>query len=177
MGTSSIQITDHPHGKLVEIRGVIDETFDLTALTAIDEIVLFDLDGVKRMTSFGIREWREALSNLEARYLGFVRCRPAVLAQFNLVPGFGCGGELISFYLPYICMECDHFDMILLDRRTDDEVVEWGAPPDLECSECGAQMEFDDIPTACFRYARLAPRPRPPFAAVAMIDDVGTRTD
>ncbi|HUH00907.1 MAG TPA: hypothetical protein VML75_02865, partial [Kofleriaceae bacterium] len=171
MGTSSVQVIDHPNGKIVQIRGVIDGSFDLRALIGEHEIVLFDLDGVTRITSFGVREWRTGLSQLDVRYMCFVGCHPSLVSQFNLVPGFACGGELISFYLPYICPECNHVSETLLDLRADDRSVESLEPPEASCQRCGAAMEFDDIPSAFFKYARSVPRPRPPAAASALIDE------
>jgi serine/threonine protein kinase len=134
------------------------------------EIVLFDLDGVERITSFGVREWRTTLSQLRSQYLGFVHCHPSLVSQFNLVPGFACGGELISFYLPYICPSCNHVAEELLDLRGENDNVESLTAPDVQCPACGAMMEFDDIPAAYFKYARSVARPRPPAAASAMID-------
>jgi len=171
MGTSSVQIIDHPHGKIAQVRGVIDGTFDLHPLLGDHEIVLFDLEGVSRITSFGVREWRTALRHLGSQYLCFVGCRPSVVSQFNLVPGFACGGELISFYLPYVCPACNHVAEELLDLRADETSVDSLEPPPVRCARCGEAMEFDDIPAAYFKYARSVPRPRPPAAASAMIDD------
>ncbi len=173
MGKSSIQIIDHPNGKAALIHGVIDGTFDLRPLMGEHEIVLFDLEGVARITSFGVREWRTTLSELKARYVCFVNCHPSLVSQFNLVPGFACGGELISFYLPYVCPSCNQVAEGLLDLRSDDAIVESLDPPEVKCPKCGSRMEFDDIPAAYLKYARSVPRPRPPAAANTMID-IGT---
>lgn len=170
MGESSVHVIDHPNGKIAQIEGVIDGSFDLRQLMGDHEIVMFDLDAVSRITSFGVREWRTSLSGLDARYKCFVRCRPSLVAQFNLVPGFACGGELVSFYLPYICPDCDHVIEALLDLRGEDSIIESLKLPEIDCPECGTETEFDDIPTSYLKYARSVPRPRPPAAASAMID-------
>ncbi len=169
MRKCSTEIIDKPHGKMVRISGVIDDDFDLE-LAGEQEVVVFDLSGVTRITSFGVKEWRERLGPIEAQYLGFVCCRPALLSQFNLIPGFACGGELISFYLPYMCPECDHFAETLLDLRGETSIFESVAPPEMKCGECGAAMEFEDFPDYYFKYVRATARPRPPRAASAVID-------
>jgi len=171
MAKSSTQTIDHPNGVIAQIEGVIDGTFDLRPLIGEHEIVLFDLSGVKRITSFGVREWRNTLNQVRAHYLCFVGCRASVVAQFNLVPGFACGGELVTFYLPYICPSCDRVHEELLDLRHQMDIVESLAPPVVTCASCGAEMEFDDIPAAYFKYVRSVRQPRPPAAASAMIDD------
>ena len=169
MRKCATEIVDHPNGKLVRISGVIDDDFDLE-LNGQLEVVLFDLAGVTRITSFGVKEWRERLGPIEASYLGFVGCRPALLSQFNLIPGFACGGELISFYLPYMCPECDHFAETLLDLRGETAIFESVAPPERKCDECGSAMEFEDFPEYYFKYVRSTAPPRPPRGASTMID-------
>ncbi len=171
MGKSTAKIVDHPNGKIVQIEGVIDGTFDLRPLIGEHEIIVFDLSGVSRITSFGVREWRTTLSHVHARSICYVSCHASVLAQFNLVPGFACGGELISFYLPYICPSCNHLAEELLDLRHHHHVVASLTPPEVTCPKCGTEMEFDDIPAAYFKYARSVRQPRPSAAANAMIDD------
>ena len=171
MGKSSTQIIDHPNGKIAQIEGVIDGTFDLRPLIGDHEIIMFDLEGVNRITSFGVREWRTTLNKVHARYICYVNCHASVLSQFNLVPGFACGGDLVSFYLPYICPSCNHVSEDLLDLRKRHQIVESLTPPDVECPKCTTEMEFDDIPAAYFKYARSVRQPRPSAAANAMIDD------
>lgn len=107
-------------GTLIRLEGVIDETLDRSQLIeGLGKTVIFDLDGVKRITSYGVREWMALLSGLAADYLGFIHCRPAMLSQFNMVAGFEKGGALISFYAPYLCPACGQGLDWLIDLRTE----------------------------------------------------------
>ena len=172
MSESSTRVIDHVNGTVVRIEGAIDESFNLDSFTGGREVVVLDVDGVNRINSVGIKRWRAALHDLDARYLCFVRCRPAVVSQFNIVSGFACGGELISFYLPYLCPQCDHSQSMLLDLRKDRGLIESLTAPEMKC-KCGAMAEFDDFPEYYLRYAHGAPPPRPPGAAQLLLDEEG----
>src|SRR5437899_411296 len=91
-------------GALLRLSGTIDETLDRPLLTqGNDGVIVLDLEGVTRVTSYGVREWINALSMLPAQYLAFVNCHPSVVSQFNMVQGFAGRGQLVSLYLPYAC--------------------------------------------------------------------------
>ncbi len=132
--------------------------------------VVFDLNDVHRVTSFGVREWISALRQLEADYYAFVRCHPAILSQFNMVAGFGGIGELVSFYLPYVCPDCDEATEVLVDLRHDYATVVGGEPPPARCPACDAEAEFDDIPDQYFSYVATRPAPVVPSEVRRAID-------
>ena len=74
----SIRHTQYRHGRLVQVSGVIDETFDLRSAQEESSVVVFDLDEMTRVTSFGVREWMVGLKSLTADYYCFARCRPSI---------------------------------------------------------------------------------------------------
>src|SRR5437762_1822624 len=105
-------------GSLVKLEGVLDESIEASRLAGGQGgVLVLDLDQVWRVTSFGVREWIRALAAAPRDYLGFVRCRPAVVSQFNMVRKFASGGELLSFYAPYLCGSCGKEYEELLDAR------------------------------------------------------------
>lgn len=158
-----INRVDGPGGCLVRLTGVIDETFDSRRLVeGLEGAVVFDLDGVHRITSYGVREWVSAFRDVQLSYSCFVRCRPAVVAQFNMVAGFGGRGELISFYAPYVCPKCGRDVEVLIDLRKQFSQVKAYSPPPVKCPSCGAFTQFDDIPESFFDYAASMPQPAPP---------------
>src|SRR6185436_750636 len=69
---------------LLRISGTIDETFDRSQIEKASGVLVLDLDEVRRITSSGVREWVAGLTATQASYCCFVRCRPAVVAQFNM---------------------------------------------------------------------------------------------
>jgi len=160
-------------GFLVRIEGTIDESTDAQALLPSGaDVVVYDLDGVKRITSYGVLQWVKALKELRARYYGFMRCRPCIVRQFNMVAGFGKRGEVLSIYLPYFCEPCDAEFETLLDLRADFAVAQNAAPPEVRCPTCNAMAEFDDVPKSFLAFSADYPRPNPPELAVRLIGEV-----
>jgi anti-anti-sigma regulatory factor len=160
------------NGTLVRLAGTIDETTDTLALVPNGaDVVVFDLDGVRRITSYGVLQWVKALKDLRARYYGFMRCRPSIVRQFNMVAGFGKHGELLSIYLPYFCEGCDQEFETLLDLRADYTLAQTSSPPDSRCSKCGEVAEFDDVPKSYLAFSVDYPRPNPPELAQKLIQE------
>ena len=97
--------------------GTIDESFDGKKIgkTVEAEWLVLDLGGVKKISSFGIRQWVDFIATIGPRLAGiyFVECAPKVVDQFNMVANFGGAGHLVSFYAPYRCDYCSliHFSM------------------------------------------------------------------
>lgn len=159
-------------GFLVRIEGTIDESTDAQALLPSGaDVVLYDLDGVKRITSYGVLQWVKALKELRARYYGFMRCRPCIVRQFNMVAGFGKRGEVLSVYLPYFCEPCDAEFETLLDLRADFAVAQNASPPEVRCPTCNAVAEFDDVPKSFLAFSSDYPKPSPPELAVRLIGE------
>jgi hypothetical protein len=160
------------NGSLVRLAGTIDETTDALALVPSGaDMVVFDLDGVRRITSYGVLQWVKALKDLRARYYGFMRCRPSIVRQFNMVAGFGKHGELLSIYLPYFCEGCDQEFETLLDLRADYVLAQTSSPPDSRCSRCGEVAEFDDVPKSYMAFSVDYPRPNPPELAQKLMQE------
>ncbi|MBI3183237.1 MAG: protein kinase [Myxococcales bacterium] len=162
---NNLQIRVHPGrgGCLIAMEGVVDEAFDGARLIdAARGVAVIDLDRVRRITSFGVREWVKTVRQLSADYLGFVRCRPALVTQFNTVADFAGRGELLSFYAPYVCGQCAKEVEVLVDvRRQHDEVMAF-KPPEVTCPHCQSRAEFDDLPESYFAFAAAAQPPNPP---------------
>ena len=160
-------------GLLVRIDGDIDETFDIEEfLTGAVGVMVIDLDGVNRITSYGIRSWIDALERLQVDYYCFVRCTPQIVAQLNMVTGFVGKGEVVSFHAPFYCPSCEHITSLVFDLRRADHrqsLATIDAQP-VDCPKCGDPCEFDDIPDIYLQYFRGTPMPSPPALANALID-------
>lgn len=138
-----------PGGAIVRLAGEIDSGFSGDRMVdGLSGVVVFDLDGVRRITSFGVREWLGALKTLAAEAYCFVNARPALVSQLNMVVGFAGHGALVSLYLPYVCDACDTEAEVLVDLRAEEEQLPGGTPPPHRCESCGEQAEFDDLPEA-----------------------------
>ena len=164
--------------RLVEISGILNETFDgpasMEALARAPGPVVFDLAGVRRITSYGVRQWIEGLKRLDQLSYFFVRCRPSLVAQFNMIAGFGGHGQLVSLYLPYNCPRCGGDSEHLLDLRQHHAVALTGEVPERACQACDQPSEFDDEPTSYLSFAAEVPPPQVPPSVAAVIDGGGT---
>ena len=74
---------------VVEVGGTLGEDCDLAErLSGLGGQIVVDLDGVRGVNSFGIRNWLEAFSKLRAGYFAYILCRPPLLRHFNMGDGF-----------------------------------------------------------------------------------------
>ncbi len=156
-------------GQRLALGGEIDQDLDLADDLERPGVTVLDLDDVKRVTSFGVREWIRAVSGPVAGSLFLVNCRPAIVSQLNMVQGFAGNADVVSIYLPYICEACDTEFESVLDLRTDHDRVKLGEPPDLLCPKCGAVAEFDDSPSSYFSFVASRPPPKVPEVARLLI--------
>src|SRR3569832_113001 len=138
----------------VKLGGVIDEDNELADLA--DKIpmgtAVIELVEIERINSCGVRDWVNWLSRLEngGTRSVLVECSPAIVAQINLVNNFTGNGVDKSFYVPYICPECDEEKVLLV------VVSDLGPPPHepptCRCDECDLVMDFDDMPDSYFAF-------------------------
>lgn len=158
--------------RVVRISGEINEKFDPRAIIhgPAAAIVVFDLDGLVRISSYGLAQWVLALEALAADYYCFVRVRPPIVDQFNMVRTFGGRGELVSLYAPFRCPGCDQVLSVLIDLRRDFARLAALDFPPIGCARCRQVAELDELPDLYFRHVRSMPPPRPPPAAAAAID-------
>lgn len=153
-----------PIGTVVRVTGVIDESFNEQVLLESPEktLLVIDLDGVERITSFGVRKWVAALEKVQSRQVYFTRCRPTTVMQFNTIERFGGRGELLSLYAPYVCTSCHKLTDVLLDLRHQHADVRRFSPPPVNCPQCHAAADLDDVAEFYFAYAAQIATPQPP---------------
>jgi serine/threonine protein kinase len=116
--------------------------------------VLFELGGVERITSFGVRAWLEMVSEA-APTLGrlyLARCSEAVVSQLNMIRSFSGGGTVISFYAPYQCTSCKLPFERLIDCELDAASLQAGRAPGANCPLCQNEGTFDDEPASYFAF-------------------------
>jgi hypothetical protein len=161
---------DGTGGTLIRMRGTIDADLPTSELTRnIGPSFVVDLGGVERVTSFGVREWTRMLDRIQSGWVGFINCRPIVVAQFNMVANFGKQGQIVSLFLPYVCDACGEECEELVDLRDNFALVESSEPPTMKCPRCGQDAAFDDFPDTYFSYTRTQGRPRVPEGAARIL--------
>ena len=140
----------------VALEGELDEDSRLStfAREVSATAVVFDLAGVKRINSVGVRDWLTAMAELDGRGVALTleRCAPAIVAQLNMIRNFASSARVLSVLAPYVCDSCEREHTTLLDladgRATPEPVV--------ACPSCGASASFDDIPTEFLRFTERA---------------------
>lgn len=163
-------------GSLLRFEGAIDTNFPRARVVELAKgVVVFDLDAVTRITSYGVREWVKTLKEVGCDYLGFARCRPALVTQFNLIANFAGQGELLSFYVPYVCSGCGEYAEHLLELRKHDAEVKAFTPPARVCPKCQEAMELDDLPQTYFAYAAKTRTPSPPPLVDALLSGTASQ--
>src|SRR5688572_29185195 len=83
-------------GARVALEGTIEADFDPADVAEVHGCLVLDLDGVTRITSFGVREWIRFLKASQADEVVFLNAHAGMVAQFNLVSGFAGRGVLAS---------------------------------------------------------------------------------
>lgn len=165
----------HPvEGTRIWLTGIIDEHFPSDAFGNAHGVVVIELSGIRRITSFGIREWCRCLMALDGTQVYFAGVATCMIPQFAMVAGFsGSGGQILSYQGQYACDDCGANVARTFDRRTDPDEVWNTGPSDILCAACGKTMHFDDI-TESHRIALMLSGPlrlHPALAAVAAAGD------
>lgn len=137
------QTTDK--GTRVIFEGEITEHANFAEVGALQDRAIFDLGGITRINSTGVREWIQFVNhmpgNLEVTY---ERCASAIILQTNMISNFLRGGKIVSFAAPYYCEKCSQASEVLLDVNKDLPDRKPTAPP-RRCGQCGGSLVFDDV--------------------------------
>lgn len=136
------------------LTGVIDENADLAFLETLGSPTKLNMKNVKRINSYGVRAWIEAIRKVPAGVpLDFVECSSAVIDQTNMVAGFLGRGKVSSFFAPMVCSHCGHERDELFHT---DEYQREGRLPDVSCERCGGALVVDDLEEHYLLFAREA---------------------
>lgn len=140
----------------LKFAGTIDEAFEgkkLGSTVAGDTLVL-DLGGVKKISSFGIREWVDFVNTAakQVRSMILIECSPKVVDQLNMVANFAGGGRVFSFYTPFRCDYCDSEHRVLLQVDKDHETIKSMKLAERPCPSCKEGMYFDEDGATYFSY-------------------------
>jgi serine/threonine protein kinase len=150
------QIAGDAAAAVVSLTGAIDEKFDSSMLSRVQApITILQLDGVTRITSFGVRQWSEAMKNLppQIRHLYIVGASPSFIDQLNMVLNFGGRAEVITANGVFFCPKCDDERVATIDVFADKTDIAAGRVGDLRCNVCSGPLQLEDDPFAYLRFA------------------------
>ncbi|WP_437316507.1 protein kinase domain-containing protein [Sorangium sp. So ce385] len=157
-GPRALTVTKRRLGSLliVSMSGrMTEELHGLAVARGIAGRVLFDLGGVQRVTSFGVREWMAMLAevSLHAPEIYVGRCTEPIVNQVSMIRRFFGDGRIVSFYGPYRCERCGATFDRLFDCDRDAHLVRTHDPPVSPCPRCGGAAVFDDDAESYFAFA------------------------
>ncbi len=167
-GAPKLQIAKIVEGDIMCLRfiGTIDEDFDGAKLAeTVKGTLILDLGQVRRISSFGIREWVDFINRAteHCKDIYFIECAPKIIDQFNMVANFGGKGKILSFYAPYRCDYCDDDRVRLIQVEDAWEDIQNLHLPDHPCPTCGNPEYFDEDAQSFFTYlltqGKLEPDP------------------
>ncbi|MBN2722757.1 MAG: hypothetical protein JXR95_01665 [Deltaproteobacteria bacterium] len=147
----------------LQLNGIIDESFNGKHLAeGIKGTLIVDFSGIKRISSFGIREWLEFLKSVEDKcdQIYFIKCPSRIIDQFNMVANFGGSkGVLLSFFAPYHCDYCEADHSELIDVADYHDSIKDSKLPDKPCETCGNAEYLDEDPETFLSYLAQVPKP------------------
>jgi PilZ domain-containing protein len=129
---------------IVYVRGEVNELSDFARLTGrLPRTFDFDLSGILRLNSAGIRSWIDFLRAMPSDVsYQMVRCSVAFIVQAAMMPGMRGRGAIGSFFAPYRCEDCDRESERLFQSATFGGSMR--AMPQFGC-QCGGTLVFDDL--------------------------------
>lgn len=140
----------------LKFSGTIDEGFEgkKLGMTAAADTLVLDLGGVKKISSFGIREWVDFVTTAQkvCRSIVLIECTPKVVDQLNMVANFAGGGRVFSFYAPFRCDYCDSEQRVLLQIDRDHDAIKSMKLSERPCHSCKESMYFDEDGATYFSY-------------------------
>ena len=146
----------------LRFQGTIDESFDGKRLASgiRATTLILDMGAVRKISSFGIREWTDFVKSCERSVdaLIAIECTPKVVDQLNMVSQFlGSKGRVFSFYAPYRCDYCDIDRRVLLQVDRDAGAIRSLRPTEQLCETCSRPSYFDEEPASFFGYLAQQP--------------------
>jgi anti-anti-sigma factor len=135
----------------IDLHGAINEHTDLDALaSSLRGATTLDARDVDYINSIGVRTWIRFARRCDADgvQLTLVALSPVLVAQMNMIAGFMGGAKVRSVLAPFVCPECHRAQCTLIDLDGD-VTASLGVP--VVC-DCGAVMEFDDLPDQYFAF-------------------------
>lgn len=136
--------------------GTVDESFEGKKLAATIKCktLVLDLADVKKISSFGIREWVDFIKTVgnSVEDIVLIECAPKVVDQLNMVGNFAGKGRVFSFYAPFRCDYCDTDARVMFQVDRDWEIIKSMKPAERACEKCGEPQYFDEDPSTYFSY-------------------------
>lgn len=144
----------------VQLTGEINEEFGIgrfLELIGDHSCVVLDTRGISAINSSGVRNWLLLLEKLPTSCkIEYEAVSLALVEQANMILSFLRRGTIVSFMVPYFCYECQEPEAHAVSAQDPHLAGNDPRPPPVQCSRCGAAMDFDDDPREYFMFLKVA---------------------
>src|SRR5690242_5913268 len=144
---TQLQVTrvNHAAGVGLAMAGVVDGLFDDASWALQAPIVVVDLAGIARVTSFGTRAWVRGIARVRSERLYFARVSPSMVDLLSTVKSAVHNGALLSLNLPYECASCEHDFSVLTDVVEQRSVLLSPRATTPPCPRCHSASTLNDV--------------------------------
>ena len=152
----SVEKKDADNTTTIKLSGCIDEDSRINQLFegTLDNVIV-DLNEITMINSVGIREWVNSIEAAQAtKKITLLKIATSVVAQINMVANFTANSEIISFFAPYYCDECQEEQDFLLEYDKDFPDKKNPVAPVFQCATCKNDLEFDDVEERYFNFIK-----------------------
>lgn len=142
-----------PEALKIQLEGVVDETTDFSKILGSMEgqVVIIDCERVKKINSTGVKHWINFFQDFNKKNtVKLERLSIVLVEQLNSVMNFGCGAEIVSIYVPFVCQDCESESNHLMEVSF---LRKMQSISTVTCPHCeGGTAEFDDLPEEYFSF-------------------------
>jgi len=145
-GGLSVRVEPRDGGTWVALAGNISEAADLSSLAALRGPLMFDLSGIERINSLGVRNWVFFVDDCERAGIPmtFERCSPVMVQQIGMISSFmGRTSRVRSLIVPYLCPSCNAEGTQLAELVSGKPLA---ITPTIPCPKCQTPMQIDELP-------------------------------
>jgi anti-anti-sigma regulatory factor len=142
MASAKTEVSPQSDGSLhAKIIGKIDEHFDgkeILSAAAGAKTVVLKLDGVRSISSLGVRALETFMRGLSDRQVFLDDISAAIANQFSMIPNLLVNAQVRSARLPFVCPACGAEQLHSIPY-----VNGAGATHAPNCPDCKSKMDFD----------------------------------
>jgi len=123
------------------------------------EKILFDMGGISRINSCGVREWLLFLQRMQSKFrCSFGRANEAFIECASSIPTvFGSPGLPIDeIEAPFFCSKCSKRTLVSLKPTVIFKAGTLSLPPQ-KCAQCAGPLEFDGLEDEYFNFLKHLP--------------------
>jgi len=150
----SIEVSRQGDDTVIALAGFIDAGAPLSAIGAsVGTRLVLDLAGVRRISSFGVSAFMEALRRVPVETtVHWRRVSVPMMLQVSMIENFNGRACIDSFYAPYYCGSCGREQQLLLEVAPLRAGAVPHRAPAATCTQCGRPAVFDELESDYFAF-------------------------